>query len=55
MDFSSETDYNLALSRIEQLMGVRSGTPEGDELNNLVNLVEAYEKRLLTSGYESVE
>src|SRR5947208_16989339 len=40
----SESDYNEALHRIETLWGSVSGTPEGDELDVLVPLVEAYER-----------
>lgn len=38
-----EDDYNAALARIDRLMGVASGSPESDELEILVTLVEAYE------------
>ena len=40
----SESDYNEALHRIETLWGSVSGTLEGDELDVLVPLVEAYER-----------
>ena len=39
----SEADYDAALTAIDGLMGGGSGTPEGDELQVLVTLVEAYE------------
>jgi HTH-type transcriptional regulator / antitoxin HigA len=39
----TEQDYNSALSRIEELWGVKKDTPEGDELDLLVTLVESYE------------
>ncbi|MCG6878694.1 MAG: transcriptional regulator [Deltaproteobacteria bacterium] len=35
--------YNQALKRIESLWGSEIGTPEGDELDVLMILVEAYE------------
>ncbi len=38
-------DYEAALRRIEGLMGAKKGSPEGDELDVLVTLVEAYETR----------
>lgn len=38
-------DYEAALAAIEQLMGARRNTPEGDRLDVLVTLVEAYEAR----------
>jgi HTH-type transcriptional regulator / antitoxin HigA len=41
----SEADYDEALRRVELLWCSTSGTPEGDELDILVDLVEAYERR----------
>lgn len=38
-------DYEAALAAIEQLMGAKRNTPEGDRLDVLVTLVEAYEAR----------
>jgi HTH-type transcriptional regulator / antitoxin HigA len=40
----TEKDYESALARINDLMDVDPGTPEGDELELLVTLVELYEK-----------
>lgn len=40
----SEGDYDAALRRIENLWGAASGTVEGDELDVLATLVEAYER-----------
>ena len=39
----SEADYDAALTAIDGLMGSAPDTPEGDELEVLVTLVEAYE------------
>ncbi len=39
----TEQDYNFALGRIEELWGAKKDTPEGDELDLLVTLVESYE------------
>lgn len=39
----TEADYERALKDIETLMDARPGTPEGDELDVLATLVEAYE------------
>jgi len=39
----TEQDYTSAIKRIEELWGVRKDTPEGDELDLLVTLVESYE------------
>ena len=41
----NEEDYNMALSRIEQLMDAKPGTAEMDELELLTALVEMYEER----------
>ncbi|TNE59562.1 MAG: transcriptional regulator [Alphaproteobacteria bacterium] len=43
----SEEDYAHALVRIEALMDAKPGTPQGNELDILVTLVEAYEERNL--------
>ena len=40
----SEADHEAALRRIETLWGAASGTTEGDELDVLATLVEAYER-----------
>jgi len=41
----SEADYIESITRIEVLMDARPGTPEGDELDILATLVEAYEEK----------
>ena len=41
----SEADYDAALERIDALMGAKFGTPEGDELDVLATLVDAYEEK----------
>ena len=41
----SEADYEAALSDIEGLMLAEPDTPEGDRLDVLVTLIEAYERR----------
>lgn len=41
----SKADHQAALRRVEQLMGAKTGTVEADELDVLVDLVEAYERR----------
>jgi HTH-type transcriptional regulator / antitoxin HigA len=38
-------DYQAALAAIEQLMGAKRNSPQGDRLDVLVTLVEAYEAR----------
>ena len=39
------TDYDAALAEIDRLMDAEPGTPEGDRLDILATLVEAYEAR----------
>jgi len=41
----TKTDYRAALKEIETLMPARADTPEGERLDVLVTLVEAYEKK----------
>jgi len=41
----SECDYDAALKRIDLLMEAQLDTPEGDELDALITLVEAYEAK----------
>lgn len=41
----TEQDHDEALARIDQLMSARLGTPEGDELDVLLTLVDAYESK----------
>ena len=40
----SESDYKSALKRIDEIFDVEQGTPEAEELELLVVLVELYEK-----------
>jgi len=41
----SEADYRAALSEVERLWGSRTGTPEGDRLDILATLIDAYEEQ----------
>lgn len=41
----TKRDHANALKRIEQLMAAKANSPEGDELDVLVTLVEAFEAR----------
>jgi HTH-type transcriptional regulator/antitoxin HigA len=41
----TEADYQAALAEIEQLFEARPGTQEGDRLDVLATLVEAYEEQ----------
>jgi len=40
----TEADYRAALKEIERLFDAASGTPEGDRLDILTTLVQAYEE-----------
>lgn len=41
----TKADHRAALKEIETLMSARQGTPEGDRLDVLVTLVEAWERK----------
>jgi HTH-type transcriptional regulator/antitoxin HigA len=41
----STQDYERALARVDELMDAEPDTPEGDELDVLVTLVESYEDK----------
>ncbi|MCB2183766.1 MAG: transcriptional regulator [Desulfobulbaceae bacterium] len=41
----TETDYTEALQAVENLMDAKIDTPEGDTLDVLVTLIEAYEEK----------
>jgi HTH-type transcriptional regulator/antitoxin HigA len=41
----TKRDYRKTLREIETLMGARRNTPEGDRLDVLVTLVEAFERK----------
>ena len=47
----SERDYEAALGRISELMDAEPDSPEGDELDILVDLVELYESKHVPMGY----
>jgi len=42
----NEESYELALARVGELMNAELETPEGDELDILVTLIEAYEGKI---------
>jgi len=44
----TEADYQEALTAVERLFDARPGTPEGDRLDVLATLVEAYEGQYYT-------
>lgn len=41
----TRADYRAALKAIEKLMDAKANTPEGEKLDVLVTLVEAYERK----------
>jgi len=41
----TKADHRVALKEIESLMNARANTPEGERLDVLVTLVEAYERK----------
>ena len=41
----NETDYEAALQQVEELWGAPLGTPEGDQLDVLATLIDAWEAR----------
>lgn len=41
----TNADHKAALMEVERLWGARSGTPEGDRLDLLATLIDAYEAR----------
>lgn len=47
----SETDYNETLKEIESLMMAEANSQEGDRLDVLVTLVEAYERQHYPIGF----
>ena len=49
----NDADYNAALTRIDTLMDAEPGTPEGDELDVLADLVEHFEEKDVPLGFPS--
>ena len=49
----TEADYEAALARIAALMDAEAGTPEGEELDVLTDLVEHYEEKHVPMGFPS--
>jgi HTH-type transcriptional regulator/antitoxin HigA len=41
----NDDDHRLALREVERLWGAEEGTPDGDKLDVLATLIEAYEDR----------
>ena len=47
----TEADYKATLKEIEGLMSAEAGSPEGDRLDVLATLVEAYEREHYRLAY----
>lgn len=43
--FKTDADYRAALKKVESLMSAEPNTPEGEKLDVLVTLIEAYEHK----------
>jgi len=39
----TEAEYDTALKRVEEIWNAEPGTPEGEELDKLVDMIEEYE------------
>ena len=50
----TESDYEETLARIDELFDAEDGTPESDEYDVLVDLVELYESKNYPVGFPSV-
>ena len=49
----TESDYVAALARVDELMDAKLGSPQGEELDVLVDLVELYESKHEPMGFPS--
>src|SRR5665647_1796106 len=49
----NDADYQEALARVDVLMDAEPGTPGGDELDVLTDLVEHYEEKSVPMGFPS--
>ena len=49
----NDADHDAALVRIDALMNAEPGTPEGEELDVLTDLVEHYEEKHVPMGFPS--
>ena len=47
---SSPSDHQVALARVEKLMGAEVGTPESEELSDLAAMVDEYESQEFNFG-----
>ena len=49
----TDADYEVTLARIDALMDAKPGTPEGEELDVLTDLVEHYDEKHVPMGFPS--
>jgi len=47
----TEQEFNRAMERLEMIFDAKKGTPEGDELEILVMLIENYEDKHFPIGF----
>ena len=40
----TEADYKAALARVDAIFDAKPGTPEGEELESILTLIELYEE-----------
>lgn len=51
----TEADYDAALALVDTLMDAEPGSPQGDHLDVLVTLIEAYEARRWAGGTHTAD
>lgn len=54
-EITSNRQYIKVLQEIESLMNAQKGTLEGSKLDGLVSMVEDFERKRLTSCFQSVQ
>jgi HTH-type transcriptional regulator/antitoxin HigA len=50
----TKADFRAALKEIDKLMTAEAGTPEGERLDMLARLVEAYERRQIAVSAQNL-
>ena len=53
-EITSNRQYIKVLQEIESLMNAQKGTVEGSKLDGLVSMVENFERKRITSCFESI-
>jgi HTH-type transcriptional regulator / antitoxin HigA len=54
-EITSNRQYIKVLQEIESLMNAQKGTLEGARLDGLVSMVENFERKRLTSCFQSIQ